>query len=260
MTDLITRLRSFGNEGFPVALEAADEITALRRQLRAAQTILEGADRRDIAHGAEVAALKTQASDVASERAANALLTEEIERLRAENDRLKTVPMKYRRMEFNAQLQAENERLRAEVAAARRACELALIVMTPNGSVPTPVEEPVIERLRAAQQGGPSEAEERAAYWLAEYGKLRDILEAQQRQSQGDSCVTRVSALVAMGRLSAGGPIAAATELLVAAAPQQRQPLSDEQINEIADNVSTGHDRFTFTRAVEAAHGIGEKQ
>ena len=38
----------------------------------------------------------------------------ELRRLHAENERLKTVPMKYRRMEFNAQLQAENERLIAQ--------------------------------------------------------------------------------------------------------------------------------------------------
>ena len=35
--------------------------------------------------------------------------------LRAELARLKTVPMKYRRMEFNAQLQAENAALRERV-------------------------------------------------------------------------------------------------------------------------------------------------
>lgn len=46
-------------------------------------------------------------------------LTEQVAALTKENDRLKTVPMKYRRMEFNAQLQnqlaaaqAVNERLR----------------------------------------------------------------------------------------------------------------------------------------------------
>ena len=40
-----------------------------------------------------------------------------IEQLEAENKRLKTVPMKYRRLEFNAQLQNENDELRAKVAA-----------------------------------------------------------------------------------------------------------------------------------------------
>ena len=36
----------------------------------------------------------------------------EIEELRTENARLKAVPMKYKRMAFNAELQAENARLR----------------------------------------------------------------------------------------------------------------------------------------------------
>ena len=35
----------------------------------------------------------------------------ELRRLHEENERLRTVPMKYRRMEFNAQLQEENNRL-----------------------------------------------------------------------------------------------------------------------------------------------------
>lgn len=39
------------------------------------------------------------------------------ERLRAELEKAKSVPMKYRRMEFNAQLQNENTRLRAELDA-----------------------------------------------------------------------------------------------------------------------------------------------
>lgn len=38
----------------------------------------------------------------------------ELRRLQAQNERLKTLPMKYRRMEFNAQLQTENDRLRAQ--------------------------------------------------------------------------------------------------------------------------------------------------
>lgn len=37
----------------------------------------------------------------------------------AEVARLKTVPMKYRRMEFNAQLQKENDQLREQVALLR---------------------------------------------------------------------------------------------------------------------------------------------
>jgi len=41
----------------------------------------------------------------------------EIGRLRAECDRAKSMPMKYRRMEFNAQLQEEVTKLRAELDA-----------------------------------------------------------------------------------------------------------------------------------------------
>lgn len=53
-------------------------------------------------------------------------MTQTIEQLQAkvaelekENARLKTVPMKYRRMQFNAQLQDENAELRAQLAAAQ---------------------------------------------------------------------------------------------------------------------------------------------
>ena len=55
-------------------------------------------------------------------------MTQTIEQLQAkvaeleeENARLRTVPMKYRRMAFNAQLQDENNELRAQLAAAARA-------------------------------------------------------------------------------------------------------------------------------------------
>lgn len=44
-------------------------------------------------------------------------LLAENEKLRAELEKAKSVPMKYRRMEFNAQLQNENTRLRAELDA-----------------------------------------------------------------------------------------------------------------------------------------------
>ena len=58
--------------------------------------------------------IQTDAARVAQRQAANKL--EELElnfaALQVENERLKTVPMKYRRMKFNAELQAENERLR----------------------------------------------------------------------------------------------------------------------------------------------------
>lgn len=44
-------------------------------------------------------------------------LTARIAELEEENARLRTVPMKYRRMAFNAQLQDENNELRAQLAA-----------------------------------------------------------------------------------------------------------------------------------------------
>ena len=47
-------------------------------------------------------------------------------RLEAEILALKSVPMKYRRMAFNAQLQAKNDRLEAEIESLREAALLAL--------------------------------------------------------------------------------------------------------------------------------------
>ena len=50
-------------------------------------------------------------------------LQAKIDELEEENARLRTVPMKYRRMQFNAQLQDENQELRAQLAAAQEECE-----------------------------------------------------------------------------------------------------------------------------------------
>ena len=52
--------------------------------------------------------------------------------LRAENERLKAVPMKYKRMEHNAKLQAEVDALRAELA------ELVAALEQIKGSAGTP--------------------------------------------------------------------------------------------------------------------------
>ena len=54
-------------------------------------------------------------------------LTEERDALRKEVERLKTVPMKYRRMAFNAQLQEENKALRERVEALEKALQTLLI-------------------------------------------------------------------------------------------------------------------------------------
>ena len=55
------------------------EVATLEHQLRAAKTIIEGADRRAIESGREIGELSARAAEVAGERAANALLTEEAE-------------------------------------------------------------------------------------------------------------------------------------------------------------------------------------
>ena len=49
-------------------------------------------------------------------------LRQQLAECQKENERLKTVPMKYRRMAFNAQLQDENARLNKQLAA----CQAAL--------------------------------------------------------------------------------------------------------------------------------------
>jgi len=61
--------------------------------------------------------IRKYAQEVSILSARNAAKDKEIERLRAECDRAKSTPMKYRRMEFNAQLQEEVTKLRAELDA-----------------------------------------------------------------------------------------------------------------------------------------------
>ena len=51
-------------------------------------------------------------------------LRQQLADMTKERDKAKAMPMKYRRMEFNAQLQNENESLRQRLAAALAACEL----------------------------------------------------------------------------------------------------------------------------------------
>ena len=61
-------------------------------------------------------------------------LTARVRELEEENARLRTVPMKYRRMAFNAQLQDENNQLRAQLAKAEQrvaeACALQVATET----------------------------------------------------------------------------------------------------------------------------------
>ena len=75
---------------------------------------------------AEVEELRAENFALAAGQCVNATADEggrpyckELAALRAEVARLKTVPMKYRRMEFNAQLQQENAELRAAIDAMR---------------------------------------------------------------------------------------------------------------------------------------------
>ena len=76
--------------------------------------------------------------------------------LEEEVERLKTVPMKYRRMAFNAQLQDENKELRSQLAAVQEECEFqrnahkqAEELMLEQGNQLAAAQEE-IERLRIA--------------------------------------------------------------------------------------------------------------
>ena len=63
-----------------------------------------------------VKCLSLGADEIERLRAENTALRARVKELEEANQRLRTVPMKYRRMEFNAQLQQEVQRLRAENA------------------------------------------------------------------------------------------------------------------------------------------------
>ena len=76
-----------------VVADYAAENSKLRRQLDAAKLVIAGLDRRAIAHGKASEILLAKASNVASERAANAVLTAEIERMRAGRDNLRVAPL-----------------------------------------------------------------------------------------------------------------------------------------------------------------------
>ena len=74
-----------------VVADYAAENSKLRCQLDAAKLVIAGLDRRAIAHGKASEILLAKASNVAGERAANAVLTAEIERMRADRDNLRVV-------------------------------------------------------------------------------------------------------------------------------------------------------------------------
>ncbi len=74
-------------------------------------------ERSEAAAGKEaLVEIRKVIEELASEREANAILTAEVERL-------KTVPMKYRRMAFNAELQKEIDTLRTQLAEAQAEAE-----------------------------------------------------------------------------------------------------------------------------------------
>ena len=69
--------------------EAEAERDALRKALAASKVVIEGQDRRSLAAAEKVAPLVAAAADVAGERAANEILTAEVDRLRAELEAVK---------------------------------------------------------------------------------------------------------------------------------------------------------------------------
>jgi hypothetical protein len=64
--------------------QAADAMVRLGAQLRAAEVIIDGMDRRGVNLAQAMFSLQEQAADVQGERAANAILTGEVEGLRAD--------------------------------------------------------------------------------------------------------------------------------------------------------------------------------
>ena len=79
-----------------VVAAASEEANMLRRQLAAAKLVISGLDLRAEAHGNEIKTLGAQAADVAGERAANAGLTTEVERLRAAIEAFRQDAERYR--------------------------------------------------------------------------------------------------------------------------------------------------------------------
>lgn len=68
-------------------------------------------------------------------------LGEENARLREELDRAKQMPMKYRRMEFNAQLQKESDELREQLAAAQAKIDSLMFEYCPDEMTPEQIAE-----------------------------------------------------------------------------------------------------------------------
>lgn len=139
--------------------------------------------------------------------------------------------------------------------------------------------------LRAALAQPPAPTAQPAAYWIPKaeqfciakpgerpFAKAWEPLYAQPVQQPGvepDGVLQTASLLEAMARNYAGGHswdhldgkacLRAAEMLrkLLPASPAQRQPLTQDEILDMADGVSLQfHDLLEFARAIEAAHGI----
>ena len=82
-----------------LAAATGEEINILRRQLDAAKLVISGLELRAATHGNEIETLGAQAADVAGERAANAVLTTEVERLRAAIEAFRQDAERYRHAE-----------------------------------------------------------------------------------------------------------------------------------------------------------------
>lgn len=77
---LTQRLRHYGDNDRDAAALLIERQAA---QIRSLKTLLDGGDARNVRDGASIFKLQEQAADVQGERDANAILTEEAERLRA---------------------------------------------------------------------------------------------------------------------------------------------------------------------------------
>ena len=151
MSDLVNRLRlqaedlhslNPASETVKCLSLGADEIERLRAEntaLRARVTELEGAIDNEMvvthlgvfgpgdAPKVALNKLMSYAEDLGAFFAQDELknLRNRVAELEAENAKLRTIPLKYRRMEFNAQLQQEVQRLEAENAALRAVFDAA---------------------------------------------------------------------------------------------------------------------------------------
>ena len=89
----------------------SSEIEALRKQVKKLTEERDATDERWMKTGAQ------REGELMEAKRSNRALQEQLEKLRVERDALKTVPMKYRRMQFNAELQEEVMQLNEQLLA-----------------------------------------------------------------------------------------------------------------------------------------------